>query len=824
MTPNRQKLIVLLFILLIAINYFPIVANNNTSAPLNDKWVAKPQHITLNTESSSPSGYSPSQIRSAYGLPSSGGAGATIAIIVAFDSPNIGDDLATFSRTFSLPAANLEIHPMSSSITSDSNWTEEACLDVEWAHAIAPDAKILLVEALSDSSYNLLSAVNYVRTRTDVVAVSMSWGTNEYPSETRDDLYFAFGIMNGIQFFASSGDNGSSNVLWPASSPFVVGVGGTTLTLAGDNSVASETAWNKSVGGISQYESIASYQTSYGLPGNQRMVPDVSYNADPHKGFSVYCSGEWHVMGGTSAGAPQWAAIYALGRTASIANIYTKAQTSYETHFRDITSGSNKDNTAAAGYDLVTGLGSPISTNFTVGLTIGPESGPAGGPITLMGDSLTPSSSANISYLNPITSTWIQMTNVVTDALGNFVFSNIAPDLIQSLPAGDNQPRFDNIFFQVKDTGGHVFNSSVPYREWRSGLTQVASQTAAGLFGNNTNLAKKAFVQNGQIVTVSGQWFNPSNTAVSFYWDGTTWLNSALINASGAFTATIAIPTSAAIGEHTLFIGLGPSSFLSGPSNFTVILTRSPVTTNNYVDSWHTSDFTVTLTPETNVVGTYYSINNGPVCSVSANGQPTITMEGASNSLEYWSTWNMSGTVLELPHTVLTSIQLQKAPISGSLSINGGAAQTSSSIVTLAVNANSLSGVTQMRLSNDGVWDTETWQPYYSAGASWQLSAGDGGKTVYCQLQDNAGYTATLTSTINLSTSQPTPTSSSPSQTSKPTSTPSPTTAPSKSPFPSPSPSPQVPEIGFDMILLLFGAVLFATFLFVWRYRHNNKG
>ena len=755
--PNTQKFTVLLFILLIIITYFPIAANNNASSTTNDNWVAKPQHITLNTESSSPSGYSPSQIRSAYGLPSSGGSGATIAIIVAFDSPNIGDDLATFSSTYGLPAPNLEIHPMSSSITVESNWTEEACLDVEWAHAIAPDAKILLVEALSDSSNPLISAINYVRTRTDVVAVSMSWGTNEYASETRDDLYFAFALMNGIQFFASSGDNGSSNILWPASSPFVVGVGGTTLTLAGDNSVVSETAWDKSTGGISQYESMNSGQTSYGLSGNKRMVPDVSYNADPHTGFSVYCNGEWHVMGGTSAGAPQWAAIYALGRTASMANIYTKAINSYESHFRDITSGSNEDNVATIGYDLVTGLGSPISTNFSVGLTIMPESGPAGGSITLIGDSLTPSSSANISWLNPITSTWIQMTNVATDASGNFVFSNNAPDLMQSLPAGDNQPIFDNIVFQVKDSDGHVFNSSVPYGEWRSGLTQVASQTATGLFGNNTNLATTAFVQNDQIVTVSGQWFKPSNTFVSFYWDGITRLNSALINASGAFTGTFLIPTSAAIGEHTLIISLGPSTFFSGPSNFTVTLTRPPVTTNNYVDSWHTSDFTVTLAPETNVVGTYYSINNGPFCSVSADGQPTINTEGVSNTLEYWSKWNMSGTVLELPHTVLTSIRLQKNPLSGTLLINNGATQTSSAIVTLAVNASSLSGVTQMRFSNDGVWDTEIWQPYL-ASASWQLTSGDGSKTVYCQIQDNAGYITTLTSTISVSSPQPTPT------------------------------------------------------------------
>ena len=220
------------------------------------------------------------------------------------------------------------------------------------------------------------------------------------------------------------------------------------------------------------------------------------------------------------------------------------------------------------------------------------------------------------------------------------------------------------------------------------------------------------------------------------------------------------------------------------------------------------------LTPETNVNETYYAINNGPVYNVSVNGQPVITTEGASNTLEYWSTWNMSGTIVELPHTVLTGIQLQKTPPQGSLTINGGTSQTTSASVTLTVNANSISGASQMRFSNDGVWDTETWQPYASS-VSWQLNGGDDAKTVYCQIEDNAGFTVNLSSTITLST---------PQTTVQPTSSPSRTVTPNQISLPSPSATPtQAPELNFGMIIILFFAVTFATLLIVRHHRYNYK-
>ena len=331
-------------------------------------WSARPPMHIGRAQTASPTGLSPTQIRVAYNLPSTGGSG-TIAIVDAFDDPTVLNDLSVFSSQFGLPVASFEKHTMSSGIPRDGGWALEISLDVQWAHAIAPNAKILLVEAKSNSLTDLLAAVDYARGRSDVVAISMSWGGSEFSTESGYDSYFTSSY--GATFFASSGDSGAG-VSWPAVSANVVGVGGTTLTFTGSGSVASETAWSGSGGGISAYVTEPSYQASYGVPGanGHRCVPDVSYDADPSSGVSVYDSTPysgatgWWQVGGTSAGAPQWAAIQSLGLSASNNNFYQDAKSaSYSSYFRDITVGSN-GHPATIGYDLVTGLGSPLTTNY----------------------------------------------------------------------------------------------------------------------------------------------------------------------------------------------------------------------------------------------------------------------------------------------------------------------------------------------------------------------------------------------------------------------------------------------------------------------------
>jgi hypothetical protein len=227
-------------------------------------------------------------------------------------------------------------------------------------------------------------------------------------------------------------------------------------------------------------------------------------------------------------------------------------------------------------------------------------------------------------------------------------------------------------------------------------------------------------------------------------------------------------------------------------------------------------------------------INNGAVQNVTANGQPVITTEGGNSTLEYWSTWDIYGTgTMNLQNVTLTGIQLDKTPPQGSIEIDNGATVTSSSIVTVTVSASdSISGISQITLSNDQVfWET------YTGAESWQLTSGDGVKTVYCQIQDNAGLITTLSSSITLNTQQPSP-SLSPSATSNaspeptlPSPSPSPTSISSATPNPSPnvisSPSPstsstpeplatpQIPEFIIQIVLAMLAV---STILFVVNY------
>jgi subtilase family serine protease len=382
----------------IAVNFSNLNIVHASTIPSLDTFTARPPIHILAGMTSGPTGLSPLQVKKAYNLPSTGGKG-TIAIIAAFNHPNIASDLLAFDKAFGLASCTtsnkcLEIHPMNATARNDSGWSMETALDTEWSHAIAPKAKILVVEAASPSGTSLLKAVDYARGRSDVVAVSMSWGGDEFASEASLDSHFI--SSSPVAFFASSGDDGAG-ASWPAASPNVISVGGTSLSLNAKGGLVSEKAWNGSGGGVSAFESEPGFQTTYSIPraGSKRAIPDVSFAADPNYGFSVYhapdtsltktsskttsngvsgtASKNWYVVGGTSAGAPQWAAIadlaYAAKNPISLSKLYAdKAASTYSKFFRDITSGGNGDCgyfcVARKHYDYVTGLGSPVTDKF----------------------------------------------------------------------------------------------------------------------------------------------------------------------------------------------------------------------------------------------------------------------------------------------------------------------------------------------------------------------------------------------------------------------------------------------------------------------------
>ena len=340
----------------------------------NKVWEAHPPIHVKRSATTSPTGYFPAQIKTAYGLSqlSATGSGETIAIVDAYGSPTVTNDLAVFCQQFGLPSANLTIAYPGGTPKTNSGWALETSLDVEWAHAVAPGANILLVAAKSASISDLVTAIDYA-TSHGAQVVSNSWGGSEFSSEASYESHFQH---SGTVYVASSGDSGAG-VEWPAASPNVLAIGGTTLTLDSNNNYLSESGWSGSGGGISAYMAMPSYQSNWStIVGTHRGVPDVAFDADPNTGVAVYdstsYSGQsgWFQVGGTSLSAPAWAAMIALadqGRTSpltginSITDLYNFAGTTgsagYIANYHDITQGSN-GYSALAGYDLVTGIGS----------------------------------------------------------------------------------------------------------------------------------------------------------------------------------------------------------------------------------------------------------------------------------------------------------------------------------------------------------------------------------------------------------------------------------------------------------------------------------
>ncbi len=426
-------------------------ARNLFSAGGLDGLFALPDAHTGNSVTNAkPVGYHPDQIRHAYGFDQinftgalgktvrGDGSGQTIAIVDAYDDPKIFSDLDVFDKTFqanngsastlyqqygSSSSFLIKATPQGTPLVN-SSWAGETSLDVEWAHAIAPGAKILLVEAKTGSLSNLLGAVDYARSQNGVVAISMSWGGSEFSTETFFDGHFTTPAGgNGITFVAASGDSTAAlGLIWPAASPNVLAVGGTSLPgldSAGNYVAGQETGWSYSTGGFSSYESQPSYQ-SQAITSTSRTNPDVAYNADPITGVAVYDTVAygrqtgWFQVGGTSAGAPQWAALVAIadqgralagnssldGPGQTMPAIYQMATTGQSTYFHDITKGNN-GYSAGPGYDLVTGLGSPIANHIVTALVSVSGSGRS---ITLAPTSATSSSAPTklpATHVNP---------------------------------------------------------------------------------------------------------------------------------------------------------------------------------------------------------------------------------------------------------------------------------------------------------------------------------------------------------------------------------------------------------------------------------------
>jgi len=319
----------------------------------------------------------------------SGGSHA-VAIVDAFDDPNAYTDLQTFSRQFGVklitPADFVVVYAPGATagtctvpatqppVDPTGGWEGEEALDIEWAHAMSPGAKLFLVEAQSNSNGDLFCAVavaNLLVSAEGGGEISMSWGQGEYPAEV---LYDRFFTKPGVVYFASSGDSPGTG--YPSASPNVISVGGTSISRNPvTGSYLQENNWQEGGGGLSFYEPRPAYQNGISnIVGNSRGTPDVSSDANPYSGVWVLnnfmpppgCTPNcWYIYGGTSVASPTWAGFvnaagsFAASTSAELTKLYQDSQSG---DFTDITVGScgqYMGYLATVGWDFCTGIGSP---------------------------------------------------------------------------------------------------------------------------------------------------------------------------------------------------------------------------------------------------------------------------------------------------------------------------------------------------------------------------------------------------------------------------------------------------------------------------------
>ncbi len=538
--------------------------------------VAYPTYIIHNAAApyatSGPTGYTPSQMRAAYGFNSIplDGTGTTIALVDAYDDPNIASDLKQFDSQFGLPNPTFIKENQNGSTSSmpapDQDWSAEISLDVEWAHAIAPGATILLVEANSDSMSDLMAAVNTARNAPGVVTVSMSWGGGEFSGESSYDTYFTTPAGHkGVTFVASAGDSGAP-ASYPSASPNVVSAGGTSLYLNG-SSYSSESAWSGSGGGVSSFEAQPAYQKGIVSQSSTfRATPDVSYDADPNTGVPVYDTyggSGWAQYGGTSAAAPQWAALVAIADQGRAANGLGSLDGPSQTlpllysmpagNFHDITTGTSTGSprlSAGPGYDLVTGRGTPLA-NLVIP--------------SLVGGTIAPSA----SYFNVTTSAASSMAgqslSVTVSAMSttNSAFSSYTGTVQLTSSDGEAMPLAYT--FTAANKGVHVFTVTLKTAgsdtitaadTQNAALTGTVQETVAPAAANHLVFAQQP------ATAVAGAAISPAVTVqvVDIYGNLLTGDSTDKVSISLAALATN--PTGAALsGTSTVTVSGGTASF-----------------------------------------------------------------------------------------------------------------------------------------------------------------------------------------------------------------------------------------------------------------------
>jgi hypothetical protein len=596
----------------------------------------------------SPGGFTPAQIARAYGLNNvsfggvtGNGAGQTIAIVDAYDDPTISTDLQAFDQYFNLPNppsfTKVNETGGSSMPAADSTgtWEIEESLDVEWAHALAPNANIMLVEASSTYDNDLFTAAQYAASVPGVSAVSMSFAGPEFYSETYYDSYFTTPSGHaGVTFLAASGDNGDNNaggtfgVNYPAASPNILSVGGTQLSTDSQGNYSSESAWNGSGGGVSSFETQPNYQNGVVTQSSSyRTLPDVSFNASPSSGVPLYdsyslgASTPWMSVGGTSFAAPAWAALIAIanqgrasegypsldGRSQTLPALYNASKSD----FHDITSGNNGFS-AGPGYDLVTGIGTPIANLLLPALAAYGHAAPANPPTVAQAAS---ASSTTVTG----TSTTLSVLGADSQGESSLLYTWAAvgtvPSPVSFSANGTNASKNTTVSFSaigtyqlqvtITDPNGLSTTSTVTVTVTPtvSSLSVSPSTTKVNIDGSQ-QLAAVAFDQFGNVVT---------NQPVI------TWTlaggSIGSVNSSGLYSAP------AAMGSATI---VASANSVTGSATVTVAMPAPSSWTANGGGSWtNAADWSAGV-PDNAFQNANFAVNLSQASTVTLDGNQTV--------------------------------------------------------------------------------------------------------------------------------------------------------------------------------------------------------
>jgi autotransporter-associated beta strand protein len=711
----------------------------------------------------------PSEYDTAYGLSSltfgsvpANGAGQTIAIIDAYNDPNIASDLAEFDSYFGVAAPpSFQVVSETGSTTAlptdsgTSGWSLEESLDVEWAHAVAPAANIILVEANSTSYSDLFTAVDWARNDPGVTAVSMSFSGTE-SSSVYNSYNYHFTTPPGhpgVTFLAATGDygiyagQGSTTVAvgYPASSSEVVAVGGTTLLLADSTGdYGSESAWGSGTssntaggggGGISKYNSQPPYQTGIVTQSTSyRTTPDIALDADPNSGAWVIDSYDYPGylvgVGGTSFATPSMAGMIAIadqgralageapldGPTQTLPAIYQLPAAD----FHDITTGNNGD-AAGPGYDLATGRGSPIGNLFIPGL-VGYNSQQ---PVTELSVTLT-SRSSNATAKNfpdqftdlpPTVAT--QPTATATNSAGIMYALNVlgasatgASKLVYTWSVGSDAP--GTVTFSANNTNA-AKTATATFSVAGDYTLSVQITDAVGLFTTASVMVNATAASNslaGTLLTVTG---TPAADTI------------ALTTASGELTVTL----NGVAGLPELLSQISAVQILGGNGNDVISLDPNVPPTSivggTGIDTVNTSATALVTFTDSAAAAGLIKQGAGILTLDAANSFASTTISAGTllvssvGALPAASVVIDNASLVVNANTVLTGLSG-----SGGLTIGDdavlqlAATASTSSIASLTINAGS-----QLDITNNAILVSESADPLSSVAA--MVNSGDKG-------------------------------------------------------------------------------------------------